>query len=383
MISQMKLTRGCVALCLSMLMSAAALLSPVVAHDGGVQKKPGLRVGMPVSYKNLTLFPVIGGAGGAEMDAYITLDEGIRAGTIVITERGRGETATGRFVQRGSAAAVNQQASLRSDGASVNELSLINKSGKKLVMLAGEVIVGGKQDRIVQDDLVIPPVSVPVSLSVFCVEHGRWSQRESAGGGPPAAAAPVIAPSGAARKDENFYSLGAVAHPKLRAAAQDKKQQSEVWKEVGENNAKLGTKNGTDTYQEVYASKKVTDSVEAYVRALQKELTGPGVVGVLVARNGEMVWADVFANPSLFSRYWPKLLKSYAVDALADQTSDRRPTVHDATRYLFERDGMAKASGRPGVFDLVKIENPRYAVFELWDTSLASPLRLHFNKVQR
>ena len=124
---------------------------------------------------------------------------------------------------------------MRSDNASVNELSLINKSGKKLLLLAGEVIVGGKQDRIVQDDVVIPPVSVPVSLSVFCVEHGRWSQRTSAeaSGGGVAAPAPVIAPLGVARKSENFYSLGAVAHPTLRAAAQDKKQQSEVWKEVG------------------------------------------------------------------------------------------------------------------------------------------------------
>ena len=95
---------------------------------------------------------------------------------------------------------MRQQASLRTDNASVNELSLINRSGKKLMLLAGEVIVGGKQDRIVQDDLIVPPVSVPVSLSVFCVEHGRWSQRASeggGGGGASAAAAPVIAPTGA------------------------------------------------------------------------------------------------------------------------------------------------------------------------------------------
>jgi hypothetical protein len=348
--------------------------------------KPGWQpqsVGRPVSYKNLTLFPVYSRIATADADAYITLDEGIRAGTVIITERGGGDTATLQRRASGRGGAAVQQASMRSDNASVNELSLINKSGKKLMLLAGEVIVGGKQDRIVQDDVVIPPVSVPISLNVFCVEHGRWSQRTSAevsgGGGAPA---PVIAPSGA-RKSENFYSLGAVAHPTLRAAAQDKKQQSEVWKEVGENNAKLGTANGTDTYQQVYASKKVADSVESYVSALRGQMTGPGVVGVIVARNGEVVWADVFASPALFARYWPKLLKSYAVEALAEQTSERRPAADEASRYLYDRAGTRQHSGSAGVFELVKIENPRHAIFELWDISLAAPLRLHFNKVRR
>ncbi|HEX7176124.1 MAG TPA: DUF6569 family protein [Pyrinomonadaceae bacterium] len=381
-------TRGWLALCLSVLMLAGA--AAALPTGDGPPKKSGWQtqsVGRPISYKNLTLFPVYSRGATADADAYITLDEGIRAGTVIITERGGGDTAATlqrRPSGRGSAAV--QQASMRSDNASVNELSLTNRSGRKLMLLAGEVIVGGKQDRIVQDDVVIPPVSVPISLSVFCVEHGRWSQRTSAeasgGGGGGAAPAPVIAPSGA-RKSENFYSLGAVAHPTLRAAAQDKKQQSEVWKEVGENNAKLGTGSGTDTYQQVYASKKVADSVESYVGALRGRLLGPGVVGVVVARNGEVVWADVFASPGLFARYWPKLLKSYAVEALAEQRSERSPTADEASRYLYDRAGTRQHSGSAGVFELVKIENPRHAIFELWDISLAEPLRLHFNKVRR
>ena len=379
-------TRGWLALCLSVLMLAGAVAA-LPTGDGPVAK-PGWQpqsVGRPVSYRNLTLFPVHSRVATAGADAYITLDEGIRAGTVVITERGGGDTATLQRRPSGRRRAAVQQASMRDDDASVNELSLINRSGKKLMLLAGEVIVGGKQDRIVQDDVVIPPVSVPVSLSVFCVEHGRWSQRTSAesSGGGHGAPAPVIAPLGQARKSENFYSLGAVAHPTLRAAAQDKKEQSEVWKEVGENNAKLGTGSNTDTYQQVYASKKVADSVESYVNALRGELLGAGVVGVVVARNGEVVWADVFASPGLFARYWPKLLKSYAVEALAEQTSERRPTVDEATRYLFDRAGARQQSGSAGVFELVKIENPRHAIFELWDTSLATPLRLHFNTVRR
>lgn len=364
---------------------AATLLAPVARKaeargplHGGGGGGGAWSVQKPVSYKNLTIFPVRGrdAAGAAD---YITLDEGIKAGTVVITERGAGEMA--RVNRRGSAALRQQQVNMSSagGGATVNQLALTNKSGKKLLLLSGEVIVGGKQDRIVEEDRLIPPVNVPISLNVFCVEHGRWQQRASASGG----AATVVAPQGEPRKAENFYSLGAVAHPKLRGAAQDKKQQSEVWREVSANNARLGSSNSTDTYQEVYANKKVAGDMQEYIRALEKEVLQPGVVGVVIARNGELVWADVFASSSLFARYWPKLLKSYAVDAIGDDTSDKRPSIAQARNYLAERDGTMSVAGQAGVYQLVKIEHPRYAVFDLSDISLAAPFRLHFNKMQR
>jgi hypothetical protein len=375
---------------LAALLCALSLLAGVLLGDApraarakGNRQVTGWTVLAPVGYKNLTIFPVRGAdlAGSAD---YITLDEGTKAGTVVITEKG---TQAARIVHRPANARANMNARQESiaytSGASVNELALVNRSGKKLMLLAGEVVVGGQQDRIVQEDRVIPPVSIPVALSVFCVEHGRWTPRATsygggAGGAGGGAAAPMEAPAPA-----KFSSLGAVAHPKLRAAAQDKKVQSEVWNEVSENNAKLGTSNGTDTYQEVYTSKQVGSQMDDYVRALEREVLQPGVVGVVVARNGKPVWADVFASQRLFAAYWPKLLKSYVVDALGEDKSDARPTVADATRYLQERDGTVSTTTQQGVYQLVKYEQSAYAVFELRDISLASPLRLHFNKMDR
>ena len=280
------------------------------------------------------------------------------------------------------------------EGASVNELTLVNRSGKKLLLLAGEVVVGGQQDRIVQEDRIIPPVSIPIALSVFCVEHGRWTPRATsyvsgggAGGGRGVAAerAPAAAEvvEAAPPSPAKFSSLGAVAHPKLRAAAQDKKDQSAVWSEVSANNEKLKTQNSTDAYQEVYANRQVVAQLDDYIKALEREVLQPGVVGVVVARNGKPVWVDMFANSTLFAQYWPKLLKSYAVDALGDNTSDKRPTVEEATRYLQDRDGTVSTTTQEGVYQLAKMENPSYAVFELRDISTPAPLRLHFNKMDR
>lgn len=353
------------------------------AHGGGVAQRVPWTVLAPVSYKNLTIFPVRARdlAGSAD---YITLDEGTKNGTVVITEKGAGVAARRPRPGRGHAANRNvRQQAVSYDGGSaeVNELALVNKSGRKLLLLAGEVIVGGKQDRIVQEDRIIPPVSVPVALDVFCVEHGRWTPRQAGYGGGggnagPRAAAQVVAPL-------KFDSLGAVAHPKLRGAAQDKKEQGAVWNEVQANNAKLGTSNSTDTYQEVYSSKRVGAQLGDYVRALQSEVLRPEVVGVVVARNGKPVWADVFASHRLFAAYWPKLLKSYAVDALGDDRSDARPSTAQALAYLRERAGAATTTTHEGVYQLVKTERDAYAVFELRDTSLVAPLLLHFNKMDR
>ncbi|HWS86322.1 MAG TPA: DUF6569 family protein [Pyrinomonadaceae bacterium] len=367
------------ALMLGVLMLPAG---PRVARAKGNRNNHGLQVLGPVFYKNLTIFPVAGGDAPGS-DAYITLDEGIKAGTVVITERGGGQAAQAPLRHPRSAGARRQNASYGGGAAAVNELALVNRSGRKLLLLAGEVIVGGKQDRIVQEDRIIPPVSVPVALSVFCVEHGRWSAREASHGGParaPGTRGPVVA---ARPDDANFSSLGAVAHPKLRAAAQDKKVQAEVWNEVSANNAKLGTANSTDTYQEVYKSGRVGAQMEDYVRALEGAVLRRGVVGVVVARNGRVVWADVFASHRLFASYWPKLLKSYVVDALADDTSRAHLTADQAHHFLFARDGTLSTTTQAGVYQLVKVEQPSYAVFDLRDISLATPLRVHWNKMSR
>jgi hypothetical protein len=374
------------ALC-ALSVAAAALVAPAfnkAARAKGNRAGGGWAVLAPVAYKNLTVFPVRG-ADLAGSEAYITLDEGTKAGTVVITEKGAQAAARrvpGHTLNASNSAARQQQV-VYSSGASVNELALVNRSGKKLLLLAGEVVVGGKQDRIVQEDRVVPPVSVPVALSVFCVEHGRWTPRNTSYGGGSGSARNSAPTEAAEDAPAKFSSLGAVAHPKLRAASQDRKEQSAVWDEVNKNNAKLGTSNGTDTYQEVYASKRVAGQVEDYVKALEREVLQPGVVGVVVARNGKPVWADVFASQRLFASYWPKLLKSYVVDAIGDDRSDARPTAEQASSYLAASDGTVTTTTQEGVYQLVKTEQPAYAVFELRDISLASPLRLHFNKMDR
>ncbi len=158
-----------------------------------------LHVLPPVTKGNLSIFPVVG---GAENDTarLLTLDEGLRAGSVVVTEAG----SLQGLVRRGSPIP-------RQSGAEVNRLVLINNSDHPLLLLAGEVVTGGKQDRVIGVDRIVSPKSGPIDLSVFCVEPGRW-----------------VASS------EQFSSMSsAMVQPSVRTPAMAERNQQSVWAQVG------------------------------------------------------------------------------------------------------------------------------------------------------
>ncbi len=130
---------------------------------------PSWRISSAISFNNLTVFPVVSDE-PTSTDEFITLDEGLRSGKVIITELGA--DGRSRRIRR------NQRIS---DDAEVNKLAVTNRSGKMLVLIAGELLVGGKQDRIVGNDCIVASTNKPVPINVFCVEHGRWSEEASFG----------------------------------------------------------------------------------------------------------------------------------------------------------------------------------------------------------
>ncbi|HYN85716.1 MAG TPA: DUF6569 family protein, partial [Pyrinomonadaceae bacterium] len=129
--------RALATLCASLLVVASATTAPLFvtaparAHgpklNGPQPDRRPFRVGRPVSDQNLSLFPVHGRVAPPPTNDYVTLDEGLRAGTVVITERG-GER---RMVRRRGGRRGARRVQVRSEESgddSVNELALINRS---------------------------------------------------------------------------------------------------------------------------------------------------------------------------------------------------------------------------------------------------------------
>ena len=137
----------------------------------------GYEVHAPITHDNLTIFPVVAGRGRShDTRDFLTLDEGLRSGEVVVSESGR----IAPLMRHRRPVPLDQRPIYpRGDGAQVNQLVLVNNSDRPLILLAGEIVTGGKQDRVVGKDRIVPPKSDPIDLSVFCVEPGRWVKTAS------------------------------------------------------------------------------------------------------------------------------------------------------------------------------------------------------------
>src|ERR1035437_5416895 len=182
---------------------ATARWEPVAA--GGAES--GYRVLKPIESGDLTLFPVVRNDGKTlTADQFLTLDEGLKSGEVEVTEAGK---VQGLVRSRGGAVLR------RYEGDQVNTLVLVNNSKRPLLLLAGEIVTGGKQDRVIAKDRIVPAGADPIDLSVFCIEHGRWTESSAKFG----TTAKVLG--------ERF-----MVQPTVRQQAMVAKDQQQVWNSV-------------------------------------------------------------------------------------------------------------------------------------------------------
>lgn len=191
----------------------------------------------------------------------------------------------------------------------VNELTIENISGDEVYVQSGDIVKGGKQDRMFATDLILPPRSGKVPISAFCVENGRWSQRGNE-------SAAVF-----------NSSANSVASRDVKLAAKMKQSQGDVWKEVSVAQDKLSDNVGQrvngaaspTSFQLALENKQVQANADSYVNSLDGLLnTRTDVIGYVFAINGKINSADVYASSALFRKLWPKLLKASAIEAVAD-----------------------------------------------------------------
>ena len=299
----------------------------------------------PITYENLTVFPVVSSS-GYDTSAFLTLEEGLSRGEVTVREQG----AETMIRNRGNGRPIPPSSS----GPSVNQLVLINHSKRPLLLLAGELVSGGKQDRIIAKDRIVAPFGDPLPLDVFCVEHGRWSAGSS------------------------FNEAKTIVHPSVRENAAINQKQADVWAAVtaGSNvSAEVSSPAAapvvtprmitetvtveaqTQSYTKIYESRRVGSSVDTLVVEMQRRfrretsgLKGERVVGVVVAYGGDVAWSDIFASSELFDTYWNKLLRSYAVEAVARPNLREKASVEEAHEFLRRLDGHEQSESEPGVY---------------------------------
>ena len=260
----------------------------------------------PFTHSNLQVF-LIHGDPQLEERRYATLSEALERKLVEIKETGN-----------------------------VQELAIENLSKDVTVFLnAGDIVKGGRQDRTVRDDLILPPQSGKVPLATFCVEHGRWTMRG----------------------DENPAAFSAntkaLSSRKEKLAARYGLNQSEVWSGVAEQQSKLNENvsrlagKSVDIRSTASASSlqltledKDLDSVKRrYMDKLNPILNGKtDVIGFAYAINGEINTAEVYNNKNLFRALWPKLLDAAITEAITECSTDHdfRAVRAEEVKALFE-----------------------------------------------
>jgi len=264
----------------------------------------------------------------------------------------------------------------RQSGAQVNTLVLVNNSKRPLILLAGEIVTGGKQDRVIGKDRLVPAESDPVDLSVFCVEPGRWTGTS-----------------------EKFNAFAApMAQPAVRSKAMADKDQSKVWAEVGKSQAEMVAQaapataavlGGTSSYARVMQNEEVkqkVDSVAAPIerdyRSVIQQLREQNAVGIVVAVNGEIIWADIFGSTSLLEKYWPKLARSYAAEAIVTQNKSHEADEKSAQTFLDEMEGRHQTvDSEPGLYRHTEISGDGFKAFELTSLLPKTGFDLHVAKM--
>ena len=316
-----------------------------------------LVVGPAIQHGNLTIFPLVSRVAKTE-SRFITLDEGLKAGSVKIMEVGtrdatdhspavNPDSGRRRPAPRSTESKADDRAAAEptpadpfvDSQADVNHLLVLNRSKKPLYLMPGEIIVGGEQDRTIAQEYVIQPSDKPAVIEVFCVEQGRWQGRgevETANLVNGANAAPALAGSNAfaggttaagslaakAQKGEFIGSVGNV-NKAARVAVQDAKSQEKVWEKVAEINAKSANTSSFGGFGGNYAEPVTVKQLEPYIKCLEKPVASQSqIVGVAVAIDGKMDTLDLFESTPLFRQLWPKLLKSYG--ARCGQRSDGR-----------------------------------------------------------
>ncbi len=268
-----------IAVAAALVVAGACGVGRVSVDPAETRAEGGYEIFGPFIHENLSVFLIRKPDALPGDEDLLTLEEALRAGAVRVAEK--------------------------ADGAEVNELEVENVGDRPVYLQAGDTVKGGKQDRAIAIDFVLPPRSGKTKVDAFCVEPGRWSPR---GGG------------------ESFVGAAfALATSDQKRALKEDASQSAVWEAGRKVNRALALRSELtetpDSYVLASEAPKIREETEVYVRALAAAVEGRrDLVGAAFAVNGVPRSVEIYRTPALFAKVWPKLLGAAAVEALAERT---------------------------------------------------------------
>ncbi|WP_406535110.1 ARPP-1 family domain-containing protein [Methanobrevibacter sp.] len=200
----------------------------------------------------------------------------------------------------------------------VNTLIVENRSVTPLILIDGEEVVGGDQNRIVSETIIIAPRS-SMKIPVNCSEQGRWAYKKE------------------------FMHSDYIANYKTRRAKEFARRknhsvQHTVWSSIHDVEKDYSFASPTSALSESYDNlrKNHNEIVKSFEIA-------KGQNGVLVIVDGEIKGFEVFLNSDIYKQFHEKIIKSYLIDSklgdsvFAVNVDEAENVIKNATDSSFEK----------------------------------------------
>ncbi len=233
-----------------------------------------------IGYRNILLYPLA--TESIVCFDYLTLDEALESGVIEVTEK---------------------------PGGSVPELEVENKSTKAILLLNGEELKGGRQNRTLNTDILVKP-KTKIIIPVSCTERGRWGYAQEAPSGkeaePVMRSAEYISPH-SMRKD-----ISKTVGQSLGMGMGFQASQSRVWQASSDYHASYNVPTRTGAIDDVFSAKE--SDIQKYLDALRPDKDTWN--GMAIVIDNKFVGLDIFDSTVIMAQLWDKLVRSYALDAL-------------------------------------------------------------------
>jgi len=250
-----------------------------------------LEFGELMQFENMTVIPLFTSIN--DSPSYLTLKEALERKVLTIMEV--------------------------SDSGSVPELKVINEADIPVLILDGEELIGAKQNRTLNTTILLKEKSETI-IPVSCTEQGRWSYTSREFYDSDMAASPAFRAKKASSVSANLKDFQTF-----------RSDQGEIWDEIDKMSIQYKVQSPTRAMRDVYSSrlKELDDYLQAF-KYLDNQK------GLIVFINGKISGLDIVSLASAYKILHPKLVKSYALEALIMNNKETDDSLVNIARFFLE-----------------------------------------------
>lgn len=196
-------------------------------------------------------------------------------------------------------------------GADVSTLVVKNKSKDNIILLSGEMVQGGKQDRAFGKTTIIHPGKSKNYVPVFCIEKGRWDDRA-----------------------KPFKHAG-TADANVRKQIDVTQRQSKIWKQIDNELAEKNKKNETAEYLKAYNDSLLDDTSYMHFFINKMKESDSSYAGFIAITGDRIINSEIFSGTDLCVSAYIDMIKSYVHSITKDDISPGK--THDEIKAFTDK----------------------------------------------